>query len=362
MPPLSPPRRVLMTTDAVGGVWTFSLELARGLAAQGTATVLAVLGPAPQPRQRAEAACVPGLKLVALPLDLEWRDRTGPLSPEARRFLREAARAAEAEIVHVNGFREAAAGYDVPVVAVAHSCVRTWWAACRRGVLPAEWAAYGHGVREGLDASAAVVAPTAAFLVGFEAAWGAVAGSRVIPNGIAALGPMPVGKEDIILAAGRLWDEAKNIAALGRVADDLPWPVLVAGAGAALWPGVRPQGELPRDELRHLMGRAAIFVSPARYEPFGLAVLEAAAAGCALVLADTPTFHEVWKGAAVFVDPDDETSLVHAIEGLCARPGRQALQRAARARAARYSAARVTDSYRDLYARLAAPGEARRAA
>ena len=235
MPPLSPPRRVLMTTDAVGGVWTFSLELARGLAAQGTATRLAVLGPAPQARQRAEAAGVPGLELVALPLDLEWRDRTGPLGAEARRALREAAGAAEAEIVHVNGFREAAAGYDVPVVAVAHSCVRTWWAACRGGVPPADWAAYAQGVREGLDASAAVVAPTAAFLAGFEAAWGAVAGSRVIPNGIAALGPMPVGKEDIILAAGRLWDEAKNIAALGG------WRMICRGRCSLPVPG-RPFG------------------------------------------------------------------------------------------------------------------------
>ena len=110
------------------------------------------------------------------------------------------------------------------------------------------------------------------------------------------------------------------------------------------------------------MGRAAIFVSPARYEPFGLAVLEAAAAGCALVLADIPTLREVWEGAAVFVDPDDAAGLRHAIEGLCAGPGRQALQRAARARAARYSAARMADTYRDLYARLAASGEARRAA
>ena len=29
---------VLMTTDAVGGVWTYALELARGLADAGTST------------------------------------------------------------------------------------------------------------------------------------------------------------------------------------------------------------------------------------------------------------------------------------------------------------------------------------
>ena len=39
----------------------------------------------------------------------------------------------------------------------------------------------------------------------------------------------------------------------------------------------------------------------ALYEPFGLAVLEAAQAGCALVLSDIPTFRELWDGAALFV-------------------------------------------------------------
>ena len=47
---------LLITTDAVGGVWTYSLALARGVAAGGRACVLAVLGPAPDAAQRAEAA------------------------------------------------------------------------------------------------------------------------------------------------------------------------------------------------------------------------------------------------------------------------------------------------------------------
>jgi hypothetical protein len=34
------PRRVLMTTDAVGGVWTYSLELARGLSDVGVSAIL----------------------------------------------------------------------------------------------------------------------------------------------------------------------------------------------------------------------------------------------------------------------------------------------------------------------------------
>ena len=52
-----------------------------------------------------------------------------------------------------------------------------------------------------------------------------------------------------------------------------------------------------------MMARTAVFVSPALYEPFGLAVLEAAQAGCALVLSDIPTFRELWDGVALFVAP-----------------------------------------------------------
>ena len=80
---------------------------------------------------------------------------------------------------------------------------------------------------------------------------------------------------------------------------------------------------------------AAVFVSPALYEPFGLAVLEAAHAGCALVLSDIPTFRELWDCAAVFVDPHDATRIAELLGCLlraparCARLGDLARQRAA---------------------------------
>src|SRR5919202_6048599 len=45
------PERVLMTTDAVGGVWTYALDLAAGLAAEGIETRLVGLGPRPSERQ-----------------------------------------------------------------------------------------------------------------------------------------------------------------------------------------------------------------------------------------------------------------------------------------------------------------------
>jgi hypothetical protein len=46
-------RRVLMTTDTIGGVWTFALELTAALQAYDIEVILAALGGEPSAAQRA---------------------------------------------------------------------------------------------------------------------------------------------------------------------------------------------------------------------------------------------------------------------------------------------------------------------
>jgi glycosyltransferase involved in cell wall biosynthesis len=151
-----------------------------------------------------------------------------------------------------------------------------------------------------------------------------------------------------------------NLAVLAAAGQDLDWPVFVAGtAGSSaghLARGIELLGELSYAELRQRVQRAAIFVSPARYEPFGLSVLEAATGGCALVLSDIPTFRELWSGAAEFVPPDDVDRLRAVLGELCAdSPKRERLQFAAIERARRYSVTRMTDAYARLYRSLIPP-------
>ena len=92
---------------------------------------------------------------------------------------------------------------------------------------------------------------------------------------------------------------------------------------------------------------------PARYEPFGLSVLEAALSGCALVLGDIPSLREVWGKAAVYVDPDDPEELkqqiLHLIENTRARE-----QMAAKAlkQASYYSPERFAQQYMAVYQQL----------
>ena len=74
---MPPPRRILMTTDAVGGVWTYATDLARGLGKSGNEVVLVVMGPAPRPDQLGSVRRARGVKVELTELSLEWMDPEG---------------------------------------------------------------------------------------------------------------------------------------------------------------------------------------------------------------------------------------------------------------------------------------------
>jgi glycosyltransferase involved in cell wall biosynthesis len=159
----------------------------------------------------------------------------------------------------------------------------------------------------------------------------------------------------MVLTAGRLWDRAKNIEAVAAVAGRLSWPVFVAGEGKTvgnLSPDIHALGRLDEAALAAWLGRASIFVLPARYEPFGLLPLEAALSGCALVLGDMPSLREVWGDAADYVDPDDRDGLLLALTRLIESPGRAARAHDAWIRAQEYSVERMAAAYRACYTDL----------
>ncbi|MBV8512266.1 MAG: glycosyltransferase family 4 protein [Xanthobacteraceae bacterium] len=351
--------RILLTTDAVGGVWVFATTLAAGLAARGSRVILVVQGPAPRAEQFVSARAMPGVETVVTDFALEWMDPEGKDFARAAAGLTALARRYRPDIIHLNSYREAAADWPAPVVVTAHSCVRSWWRACRAEE-PAEprWTPYLVNVEAGLAMADCWTAPTQWFRDEIQALYAPPSPGRVVRNGIdidLQLAP----KDAFILAAGRLWDEAKNIGALATVAAGLPWPVLVAGPERlgpneiAAASSLKMLGTLARPDLLALMRRAGVFVVPALYEPFGLAALEAAAAGCALVLADIPSLRELWMGAAVFFDPRDPTDLARALNSVCDDPAlRRRLQRAAMHRTRRYRAAAMVERFAELYRTL----------
>jgi glycosyltransferase involved in cell wall biosynthesis len=356
MKPSPSGRHLLMTADAVGGVWVYASSLAQEMAKRGWEVTLVTLGPAPRPDQFLPLLAFDTIELEITDLQLEWQDPQADDRQRVLDYLGTLEERLHPHIVHLNGYREACAGWRAPVLVAAHSRVGSWWRACRDcPPSDASWQGYLADIAAGLAAADRWVAPTAAFRNAIQRLYAPPHPGTVISNGIAP-GAEPGAKEPFILAAGRLWDEAKNVRMLPAIAGRLDWPVQIAGAlhhGESATPaerGVTWLGKLPGAELRALMGRAGIFISPAIYEPFGLTVLEAAASGCALVLADIATFRELWEGAALFVDPRDESELQEALNGLARDDAeRSALQGAARERAARYSLSAKADAYEALY-------------
>jgi glycosyltransferase involved in cell wall biosynthesis len=268
-------------------------------------------------------------------------------------------------VIHLNGYTHAALPWKRPVLVVAHSCVLSWWEAVHRAPAPADWNAYASRVAAGLAAADRVVAPTQAMLDALETHYGPVNHGLAIWNGLdasawhAPSGRRRPGDRRSIVSVGRIWDEAKNIRALGSVAPSLDWPVTVAGSwerpdGSGDPPAnLRCPGVLASDALARLYRASAVFALPARYEPFGLSILEAALSGCALVLGDLPSLRELWTGAAVFVPPDDHDALTRELKRLIAQPAHlTTLALAARHRARNYGTERMVARYLNVYADL----------
>ena len=345
-----------MTTDTVGGVWTYSCALAASLAASGAEVTLATMGPPARADQR-EMLRGSRVRLIETDLALEWQDPEGRDLPHAARVLAGLDARLRPDIVHLNSFREATLPWRAPTVLVAHSCVNSWALACRDTAWLGEprWMRYTERVAAALNSTQAWVCPSRSFHDEVVEIYHPRSPGAVIWNGIAA-GSFLSRKEELIFAAGRLWDRAKNIDILAAAAPGLNWPVKVAGpADAGPSAGVTWLGQLPHRAVHNHLRHAAIFVSPAVYEPFGLSVLEAAAAGCALVLSDIPTFRELWSGAARFFDPDDSEALHGILAELCHDSAeRVRLQRAAYEQSLSYSLARTTGAYLALYEELLA--------
>jgi glycogen synthase len=316
------PSRVLMTADTLGGVWTYALELSEALGRRGMEIHLCTMGSALSADQRADARTVPGLEVHESRYRLEWMDDPWEDVARAGEWLLDVAHRVRPDVVHLNGYCHGALPWPAPPLMVGHSCVLSWWEAVKAEPPPVRYRRYRIEVARGLRAAGRVVAPTRAMLATLDRHYGRLPGARVIPNARSRLKLSPAVKEPFILSAGRLWDEAKNVAALAAVAGALRWPIRVAGdtarpgGGGQALDAVEALGPLRPKELGQHMARASIFALPARYEPFGLSALEAAQCGCALVLGDIPSLREVWGDAALFVSPSDLMDLKTILKAL----------------------------------------------
>jgi glycosyltransferase involved in cell wall biosynthesis len=350
------PKRILMTADPIGGIWTFALELGHALEPYGIEFALATMGGPLTPDQHDEIAAHKNIRLFESDLRLEWMDDPWPDVAHAGEWLLEIGSGFRPDLVHLNGYSHAVLPWNAPVVVTAHSCVLSWWQSVKNQEAPPQYDEYRRRVARGLSAADLITAPSLAMRHSLAQNYGCLKECAVIHNGRDPRLFRPGTKKRIVFACGRIWDEAKNLHLLDRLALELEWPIEIAGdcrhPSGAMLPlrHARCLGKLGRGEMAERFAEAAIFVQPACYEPFGLSPLEAGLSGCALVLGDISSLRELWADAAIFVSPNNPSGLRDSLDRLIHNePLRIELGTRARARALEFSSYHMGKRYLAAY-------------
>jgi len=274
-----------------------------------------------------------------------------PISLDPRTAARVRNAVADAEVVHVHEplmpvvSLAATIGAGPPVVATFHAdpgpVVRTVYrtaSAVLRRLLAR-------------PAVVSAVSPVAASAVG------RFADVRIIPNGVdvsAFPPPAPVPGRVVFLGRDEIRKGLENLLQA--------WPVVRAGSSerelrvvsavrSSGPEGVAFLGRVSEDRKRRELAAAQVFCAPnLGGESFGIVIVEAMAAGCAVVASDLPAFRHVGGDAIRFVPPGDVTALTAAIRGLLDdRKAAAALGQAGRRRAARFDLAAVRERYLEAY-------------
>ena len=356
------PLRVLMTLDTGGDVWRFGMDLARALEPRNVRFVFAILGRKPTASQRQEAEGIGEFVHLALPHD-RVAEQEGDHA-EATSRIAELAERFEVDLIHLNRATQAA-GLETqkPVVVMSHACLPTRYRALGKAAPLATLETHMQLNRQGISRADVVLAPSRSHGELMVASYGQIRNLRIVHN---AASPSPYGvdrtQREGVVAFGRWRNEGSNGALLDRVAALIARPLTMIDSSIEPKEADFPirhafyDSALPTSEMLERVGKAEVFVSPSLYEPFGLGPISAAASRTPLVLADIPTYRELWEGAALFVSPHDPAAYAEAINRLLTeRHLREILAQLASNRATRFTAVRQAAAMRAVYDNLALP-------
>jgi glycogen synthase len=348
---------VLMTADTVGGVWTYALQLARAMTPYNVRYTLVTMGKKTSFEQKAEVHAIKNITLLESDFKLEWMDDPWKDVDKSGEWLLKLEEYLKPDLIHLNGYSHAALKFKTPKIVVGHSCIYSWWNAVKNENPPSTYKEYFTRVKKGLASANYVVAPTYSMLNSMNKHYGSFQRQSVIHNTIDASLFKKREKAPFVFSMGRFWDQAKNVELLEKVSGNISWPVFIAGdlqePGRAETQKVRKAcylGVLDREEVVGQLSRASIYVLPARYEPFGLSILEAAMSGCALILGDIPSLRENWNGAALFVSPDNPDELQDILQCLISHSSqRKKLAEQAYIRAQEFLPEKMALAYHRIY-------------
>jgi glycogen synthase len=358
---------ILMTTDTIGGVWTYTRELVTGLLRRGHRVTLISFGKHPSPEQTKWMDGLQGLEYRPTAYRLEWMQDSAEDVAKGAGLLEQAARELTPDLLHLNQYAYGALHSSIPKLVVAHSDVVSWWVNVHRCEPPenawVRW--YRELVTRGISSADLVVAPSKWMLDTINTYYLVPLKGKVIYNARDwSLFEPHATKQNCVLTVGRLWDQAKQVSLVLKTEHSVP--IYIAGSkdhpqklvgddyGTEDTHRATLLGEQSEESLRELYAKSAIYCATSCYEPFGLAPLEAALSGCAVIANDIPSFRELWGDAACYFRRNDAGSLSARIEilsrdqRLCRHYARRALDRAR----TMFQINRMLDSYEAVYNRL----------
>ena len=360
---------VLMTADTIGGVWTYTRELVTQLSRRGIRVTLVTFGEIPTSAQLEWIEGLPEVSLHPTAFRLEWmQDAQSDLEASAA-LVKDIIADSKPDLLHLNQFYYGSIDCDLPRIVVAHSDVVSWWVAVHGAEPPdSEWIRnYRENVVRGLAGADIVVAPTRWMLEEARRHYGEPRETAVVYNGRdPQLFSAYEEKERYALCVGRLWDAGKQVSLL--LQPDLPLETILVGSeqspagavasaqSAGQFPKLKMKGPQTEAQLRQLLSRASIYIATSRYEPFGLAPLEAALSRCAIVANDIASLREVWGESAVYFERNNPSSLLLTIQELASNSSRlgEYADRAYERARANYTSEKMAEDYLKLYRSLVA--------
>jgi len=357
---------VLMTADTVGGVWTYTRELVTQLSRRGIMITLVSFGELPSAAQSEWIEELPDVSFHPTAFRLEWMQDAQSDLRQSTEFLQSIIAEAKPDLLHFNQFYFGGLDWDLPRIVVAHSDVISWWVSVHGAEPPdSDWIhTYRENVVRGWRGADLAIAPTRWMLGQACAHYGNPKRKEVVYNGRNPNLFIPhFTKEEYAISVGRLWDAGKQATLLLR--DDLPLETVLIGpeqspAGAVAsaqssghLSKLKMKGPQSEAQLKQLFARASIYVATSRYEPFGLAPLEAALSRCALVLNDIPSLREIWEDDVIYFEANNPQSLVLTIQELASNPARRS-EYCGRAleRARRFNSDKMAEEYLGHYRTL----------
>lgn len=138
----APIRRLLMTVDTVGDVWTYALDLAQALQAYSIDMALAIMGPPLTTQQRAAVQQLQNITIYESTCKLEWMEGSWDDVEAAGAWLLELEALTQPDVVHLNGYAHGALPWQAPTLMLGHACVLSWFAAVNRTLPAVGWERY----------------------------------------------------------------------------------------------------------------------------------------------------------------------------------------------------------------------------